>query len=675
MEDMTGEQGALLEVSADDTAPTVVARVLVDVDLPHLDHPLDYTVPDQLAAQAQVGCLVRVRLGGAKHLGWIVGLAASSDHPGRLSPLLSVVSDTPVVSPEILGLARYIADRTVSTASQALSLAVPARHAATEREVLAEEAPPPAPVRAPDVRVWGSHPGGGALVRHLEQGDHPRAVWTALPGSRDAQMAQLVAATRAAGRSVVVVLPTASQVALVRDAFTDLLGAGTFTCVTSEDTPATRYRTHLEALAGRVSVVVGTRSAVWTPVRALGLVIVWDDGDDRLQEQRAPRVSALDVAVARAHLEGAALVAGAFSRSVKAHALVRSGWAVSVVARRDARRAGTPRVHVPDEADREREGPAGESRLPPRAQQLVRRHLAEGPVLIQVPTAGYVPVISCEHCRRVARCARCGGTLSLHANRRVACEWCGRGTEDWRCPQCAGTQVRAVRVGSDRTGEELGRAFPGVPLTVSSSTRSITRTIGPEARLVVATPGAEPVATGGYATALILDAPAIAGRPELWAPEEALRRWFNALALVRPEAQAAVLGGVEPVLAQTLIRWDPADFADRALDERAALGFFPVTTIVALDGPADDVAQMAAETGAEVLGTVVRPPGRDRPGPPQSAGDGDFQDGGAGEVRTLLRAPHDRAPDLLASLARLQQHRASRRLPMVRITVNPPELF
>lgn len=663
---MDGEQDALIDLGGPRPAPVSVARVLVDVDLPHLDHPLDYAVPPDLEAGALPGRLVRVRLGGAKHTGWIVERADSTDHAGPLQPLLSVASDTAVVSPQMLRLARYLADRTVSTASQVLSLAVPSRHAATEREVLAAGEAPPAPAPAASgipvasAESWSSHPAGAAFVRRLAAGEHPRAVWTGLAPTRDAQLCEAVAAARASGRAVVVVAATTTQAGEIATVLAAALGPDVVTLTTAELAAAERYRVHLEALAGRVRVVVGTRSAVWTPVRDLGLVAVWDDGDDRLQEQRAPRLGALDVAVARAHLEGAALLAGAFARSVKAQALVRSGWAASLAPAREALRALTPRVHVADRLDAEREGPAGASRLPPRAQQLVRRELGHGPVLVQVPSAGYVPVVSCERCRAVARCAHCGGTLSIGADRAPRCTWCGRDAQEWRCPRCAGTRLRAVRVGSDRTGEELGRAFPGLPLTVSSSTREITREIGAEPRLVVATPGAEPRASGGYAAGLVLDAPAIAGRPELWAPEEALRRWMGALSLVRPGAPAVVLGGVEQALGQALVRWDPADFADRLLDERVALGFFPAATVVALDGPSADVEGVVAECGGELMGVVAR----DEAHTPE-----------AGEVRALVRAPREAASELLAGLARIQQHRAAHRLPLIRVTVNPPELF
>ena len=74
--------------------------------------------------------------------------------------------------------------------------------------------------------------------------------------------------------------------------------------------------------------------------------------------------------------------------------------------------------------------------------------------------------------------------------------------------------------------------------------------------MVIATPGAEPISPGGYA-AVVLDASAILGRPELWAPEEAMRRWFNVLSLVRPDGEMIVVGVRDNSVGQVLIRRDP----------------------------------------------------------------------------------------------------------------------
>ena len=96
--------------------------------------------------------------------------------------------------------------------------------------------------------------------------------------------------------------------------------------------PAARYRRWLAALRGSARLVIGTRSAVFAPVSDLGLVMVWDDGDDTLAEPRAPYPHAREVAMLRAHQMRCAALIGGYARTAEAHALVRSGWAHDVVA-------------------------------------------------------------------------------------------------------------------------------------------------------------------------------------------------------------------------------------------------------------------------------------------------------------------------------------------------------
>ncbi|MDC4233321.1 primosomal protein N' [Actinomyces sp. B33] len=640
-----------------DARPVDVARVLVDTDLPHLDRPLDYRVPDELDDSAQPGRLVRIRLAGRRRTGWIL----SRDRivpAGRLEPVEAVVSSLPVLAPSTAALARRIADRHASTMPQVLSLAVPARHAATERAVLAQAPPPPAEAPDPPAgAAWASHGAGPALIRRIASGESPRAVWSALAPNRLEQIDELVAACLASSRSMIVVVPTVRQAedlhARLVAAYPDARLAG------SDQSAADRYRLHLDAQLGRARLVVGTRSAVWTPVRGLGLILVWDDGDDRLLEQRSPRCDALDVAVQRAHLEGASLVCGAYARSVKAQALVRSGWAASLEPAPGARRALAPKIHLHGQTEAEREGAGGRMRIPSGALRLIRSSLERGPVLIQVASSGYAPIVSCDRCRALARCPQCSGPLGGGGDGSYSCRWCGREPLEWRCPACSGTRMRAARVGSARTAEEIARTLAGHDVLESSSTHEITRRIGAEPVVVVATAGAEPEADGGYAGVVVLDAHAIAGRSELWAPQEAMRRWFNAFSLLAPGAHGLLVGAVEPAMGQALVRWDPVDAADRLLDEREALGFFPAASIIALDGAADDVSQVCGLVGAEILGTVDTGTAPD----------------GTPLVRALLRAGRDEADRVLAALADAQSARASRRLGVVKATVNPPELF
>lgn len=596
-----------------------VARVLLDVPLAHLDRPFDYLVPAAMSDDAVPGARVSVRLAGAVHDGFLVERLASSDHGGQLSRLRRVVSPEPVLAPEIVRLARAVADRYAGTVADVLRLAVPPRHARTE-SAAPEPGPASGPLEVPAPGGWSDHSAGESLLAALASGGRPRAVWNPGPGADWPDLlGRLVAATCAGGRGALVVLPDARDVDRVDAAVTDLLGADGHVVLTADLGPAERYRRWLAVRRGAVRAVVGTRSAMFAPVRDLGLVAVWDDGDDLHAEPRAPYPHAREVLLLRAHQQDAAAVVGGFARTAEAEHLAASGWARPVTPTRDAVRAAAPVVRTTgDDYEQARDEAARTARIPSLAWRTAREALARGPVLVQVPRAGYVPSVSCARCRAPARCAACSGPLRLPGDGdSPGCAWCGR-VGPWSCPECRGTALRAGAVGARRTAEELGRAFPGVRVATSQGDR-VLATVPDAAALVVATPGAEPVAAGGYAAALLLDGQSLLSRLGLRAAEEALRRWFAAATLVRGSGDGGsvvlVAERAAPAV-QALVRWDPAGFADRELRERRELRFPPAARVAELTGDPGDVADTLAlaelPQPAEVLGPVPVDEGKER---------------------------------------------------------------
>ncbi|HZE30344.1 MAG TPA: primosome assembly protein PriA, partial [Actinoallomurus sp.] len=145
-----------------------VARVAVDMPLPHLDRPFDYLVPVTLDAAAVPGCRVRVRFAGQLVDGFLLDRAETSEHEGRLAYLERVTSPEPVLAPEIAALAREVADRYAGTLADVLRLAVPPRHARVEAEGVsgrgaAEETPEPG-AAAPAGEAGVDGPASGAAV-------------------------------------------------------------------------------------------------------------------------------------------------------------------------------------------------------------------------------------------------------------------------------------------------------------------------------------------------------------------------------------------------------------------------------------------------------------------------------------------------------------------------------
>ena len=286
-----------------------VARIAVDVPLAHLDRLFDYLVPERLAAAAVPGCRVRVRFAGQLTGGYLLERAAASEHPGRLAYLERVVSPEPVLSPEIAALAREVADRCAGTLADVLRLAIPPRHAGAEAAggPLAEAAggqpsgpgdgqplgplprPSLGPLPRPSPGPWARYPAGKAFLAALAEGRAPRAVWSALPGPLwPEEIAIAAAAAGSAGRGTLIVVPDARDLSLIDGALARMAGPGRHACLSAALGPAERYRRWLSVARGTVRVVAGTRAAMFAPVRDLGLVVIWDDGDDLHAEPRAP---------------------------------------------------------------------------------------------------------------------------------------------------------------------------------------------------------------------------------------------------------------------------------------------------------------------------------------------------------------------------------------------------
>lgn len=475
--------------------------------------------------------------------------------------------------------------------------------------------PPSLNPDAPDAAsVFSDYENGAEFIEDVAAGAATRAVMTVLPGHLEHTWADVVATALAtaatSGRGAIAVVPTAKNLDLLEAALAERLPADSFVRLSSDSTPHTRYHGFVKARLGRVPVVIGTRAAAYAPVANLGLVVCWDDGDSSLVERRAPYCHARDVLLLRASAENTAALFAGFSMSSEAARLVRTRWASHVRAPRALVRDYSPRIFsTGSEFELARDPLAAMARIPHLAFEHARRALARGPVLVQVARSGYIPSFSCERCRMPARCGECSGPLSVASGSSVpSCSWCGHLAQQWRCSECGFTHWRYSAAGATRTAEELGRAFPNVPV-ISSAGDHVRASVGPEPALVVATPGAEPVAFGGYAAALLLDADKMLRFDSLRAPEAALRRWLNAAALVRPAAlEGTVVTTASPSpVEQALVRWDPAWFARQELEERAQTGLPPAVRTAAVTGAEADVRAFMEEfLGSSALPERVR---------------------------------------------------------------------
>ena len=570
----------------------------VDSALPHLDRPFDYSVPDALVGVVKVGTRVRVRFAGRLINAVVVALGDGSTFEGVLAPLNSAAG-VPSYTPRAIELAQSMARRYGSSLWDVLRLMAPPRVASLENRDWTNVTLDLTAYR--DARDALADVDAAALdVDALAAG--ARVVWQALPdptrasGTPARALVAPAVAVAALDQSAIVIVPDARSLKAVEAVLAEV-GLGRWTArsgghvaiLDADDGANARYAAYLAALHGHVRLVLGTRPVSLQPVPELGFVAIWDEGSPNYDDPHAPYYNARTVAAMRADFMGAGMLIGAYSPSIEALALVEHGWAESAVPSRAQVRAAAPAIEALSDDKRAAEGASGWHWMPGSVWRAARAAVADGPVAIVVPRAGYVRAVACAQCGEWAACLECGGMLRQdHVSAPLTCRDCGRAQQDWHCAECQGRRIKQVRQGVERIAEQVTAMAPGVQVHVSSGATGVIADGAVEHGIVVATPGAVPAVTGGYAHAVVVgaDAPATGG---LGAEAKAVRWWLGVAALVRDRGHGGrmtLVGALPDQARRALETWDPMSATQDALAERTELGLPPARRTIRLTGSA-----------------------------------------------------------------------------------------
>ncbi|WP_156162305.1 hypothetical protein [Demequina iriomotensis] len=581
----------------------------VDSDLPHLDRPFDYAVPDTLRDVVRVGSRVRVRFSGRLLDGVVIGLGEGSGFEGRLLEIRSS-SALPSYTPASIAFAEQVARRYGGALWDVLRLMAPPRVASVEkrdwgtvehdapsyREAAATLAPFAAAVSLPADAV-----AGGA-----------RVVWEAVPdpsrrhGLPVEALLAPAAEVAARGLTALVILPDARALAAASAALTraglarwTARSGGHFTVLHAEDGAAVRFGSYLAALQGHARIVLGTRPAALQPVPGLGLVVMWDESSSVYEEPHAPYPHARTLVAMRADEAGAGVLLASYAPSVEAMSLVAHGWAERAGVPRADVRTATPLVTPVDDARRETEGATGWHWMPGSVWRRARAALERGPVGVVVPRAGYVRATACARCGEWAACTACGGPLRREsATAPLQCGECGAQHPDWHCAECNGAATKQLRQGVERIAEQMRAMAGGVPVTLSAGAVGTVPDGEVSAGFVVATPAALPAVDGGYACIVIVGAEVPAGGG-LGAELQAMRWWLTVAALARPRGdggEVIAVGELPPAVREALVGWSAGDAAWDAYAERADLALPPSRRAIRLWGERPVITLALSET-------------------------------------------------------------------------------
>lgn len=621
-----------------------IAKVVLDSPLPQLDRVFEYEIPPALRGEIAPGMRIKapLRSGGRIVRGFVLETSEHPEYSGRLAVLDSIESTARVLTPEIAELARAVADRQAGTMSDVLRLAIPARSVKLEAQWLADEDGARAARVAHPESVSPNLDTLTAAYGEAAQGlcagrPENRAVIRVATGMTQGVPRQLVtiadiaAGCLASGKSVLVLLPDFRDLDLALRPLRERVPESRIRLFDGRLKPKPRYEEFLRTLEPIPQIIIGNRAAVYAPAHDLGLIVMWDDGDESFREPHAPYAHAREVALMRSQFERTGLILASHSPSLEARRLVRTGWSREVPLRVPHR----PRI-IPAVATMSDDPHAQAARIPEAAWRAARSGTETGPVLIQVGRAGYRPGLACARCRTLARCTSCQGPLGQRsANAVPSCTVCGQVHAAWHCSECGAEQFRGTSVGHERTAEELGRAFPGIKVLIADGEKRLVE-VPDEPALVISTRGAEPVTEHGYRAVLLLDTEGALARESLDAVISALQWWSNAAALAADGAPVIVTGAASAPL-EALRDWQQQRFVDHELEERLALDFPPAVRIGTIRGTEEEVDSALrrlrdlAIGGLHVLGPVP-------------------DDADANLQRAVIRFPYRAGPEIASGL-------------------------
>ncbi|MBI3321266.1 MAG: primosomal protein N' [Candidatus Omnitrophica bacterium] len=449
----------------------LIAEVAFNISLERLFH---YLIPTDLERRLQPGMRVAAPFGPRERIGVVLRLLPKS--PIReLKAIRRILDPLPVIADERWALASWISDYYCCSLGEALAAMVPS-DLRLGRSLAGGTSPRQKPTRSEGRLGPVEESGGDATLSLTSHQQRALATITAALESRRSQTVLLHGVTGSGktelylraiehvlrqGRSAIYLVP---EIALTPQTIERFQGRfGETVVVWHSRVPAAQRAAAWARLTGGTSrVVVGTRSAVFSPVQRLGLIILDEEQEQTYKQADAPRYHTRDVARLRARLTGAAVVLGSATPSVESYyaAARHPRWLVSLPERVQGR--ALPTVEIIDMrqelAARHRIGPFSD-----RLQRALQQTLDRGEqAMLLLNRRGFSRVAQCQTCGAVVRCTRCAVPLIYHASQRaLLCHYCNaRQVPEELCAQCHRGYLRFRGAGTERVESELHRHFP-----------------------------------------------------------------------------------------------------------------------------------------------------------------------------------------------------------------------
>ena len=531
------------------------ARIWVDTGVFHLDQAFDYLIPEKLSSLIQVGIKVQVPFGSREVEGLVISRIESPTTTSKLKLITKVLSPHRVANSCSINLISLVAQHWAANPWEIISSAIPARVASVDKKFEIQDS----------LFDEASAQGRGELTfRSFDPHQNPYSL--------TAQLALEIAAKNA----VLIIAPDERDVVQLIKSL-NFMGKSPLR-IDSGASREERYTNFLKILREQNQIAIGSRNAIFAPVPKGSSIIVFNESSMQMYERRSPGWNVRDIALIRRDTENLNVHFCGYVPSIELAALIESKKI----------RYFSTKSQLKVKAF----SPQDSSLLPGRIFTDIRAALRDGAVLFIFPRKGYANALICAHCKNYASC-KCGGRLHVATkNSHPQCRVCGTDYGDWKCDYCGRAKGYEVSRGIEKASEEISRAFPNIPITLSYGD-VIKDVVESKPSIVVSTPGAAPYAKDGYSAVVILEGLSYFAHDDLRANERAWELFFQTSSLVKKSGTVLLAIEDSHPIVSALIRWNPALILQKELEQRGEIHFPPLVHSAIFTCPTNEISAIA----------------------------------------------------------------------------------
>jgi primosomal protein N' (replication factor Y) len=449
-----------------DTPRSRYAEIAIALPVNRVFH---YHIPPSLGRDVVPGKRVWVQFRNSNTVGYVVGLSDTADVKD-VKPVQAIIDTDPIVDAKMLELCRWIADTYLCPLGQAIDAAVPSVLKKGKVSVASRSVPVPEQPPLPSLPLSLTAEQRTALenvLRKIEAEEFRAFLLHGITASGKTEVyLQAIEKVLGRGKASIVLVPEIALTPQAVERFTSRFGDHV-AVIHSQLTGSMKYKEWKRIKDGDARIVVGARSAIFSPVRNLGLIIVDEEHETSYKQEDVPRYHARDVALARARLSSCPVILGSATPSLESYYMAkrRELELVTLTKRIDDR--DLPRVKIVDmrmEVSTRKKIVMLSRILIDHIQRALEK---KQQVMVFLNRRGFSTYVHCKRCGLALSCKRCDSVLVYHYGKKgLLCHYCNfRMPPPDICPKCRSAYLQYFGIGTEKVESEIARLFPGAGFT------------------------------------------------------------------------------------------------------------------------------------------------------------------------------------------------------------------